>query len=98
VGNGGKAQSRFVSSGDGGLARDGIVIPREGAWNGGRLDDVLNGEKALEPRPLLVGVSSFGETGGRPGPCQLWPKGELVPLKYLLHSFVIVAEEAPWPP
>jgi hypothetical protein len=71
VGNGGKAQSRFVSSGEGGLARDGMVIPREGARNGDRPDDVLIGEKALEPRPLLAGVSSFGGTSGRPVHCQL---------------------------
>ena len=46
VGKGGKAQSRFISSGEGGLAREGIVMPREGARNGERPDDVLRGEKA----------------------------------------------------
>lgn len=45
-GHGGKAQSRLESSGEGGLAREGIVIPREGARNGERLADVLRGEKA----------------------------------------------------
>jgi hypothetical protein len=65
IGKGGNAQSRFVSSGDGGLARDGTVIPREGARRD-RPDDVLIGEKALEPRLLLAGVSSFGGTNGRP--------------------------------
>jgi hypothetical protein len=98
VGNGGKAQSRFVSSGDGGLARDGIVMPREGARNGDRPDDVLIGEKALEPRPLLAGVSSFGGTSGRPELCQSWPTSELVCLEYLSHSFAIVVEQALWRP
>jgi hypothetical protein len=74
VGNGGKAQSRFESSGDGGLARDGMVMPREGARNGDRPDDVLIGDMALEPRPLLAGVSSFGCTSGRPVDCQ-FPSG-----------------------
>lgn len=78
VGNGGKAQSRFVSSGDGGLARDGRVIPREGARKGDRPDDVLIGEKALEPRPLLAGVSSFGGINGRPVHCQYTSGSDLV--------------------
>jgi hypothetical protein len=94
VGKGGKAQSRFVSSGDGGLARDGMVIPREGARNGDRPDDVLIGEKALEPRLLLAGVSSFGGTNGRPVRCQFLSCSDLISVKYLLHLFVIVVEEA----
>ena len=49
-------------------------MPREGARKGDRPDDVLIGDMALEPRPLLVGVSSFGGTNGRPVDCQ-FPSG-----------------------
>jgi hypothetical protein len=98
VGNGGKAQSRFESSGDGGLARDGMVMPREGARNGDRPDDVLIGDMALEPRPLLAGVSSFGGTNGRPVDCQFPSGRDLVSSAYLLHSSVTVVVEELWRP
>jgi hypothetical protein len=89
VGNGGKAQSRFESSGDGGLARDGMVMPREGARNGDRPDDVLIGEIPLEPRLLLAGVSSFGGTNGRPVGLSvsigLWPDILCVPITFVCN-------------
>jgi hypothetical protein len=98
VGNGGKAQSRFESSGDGGLTRDGMVMPREGARNGDRPDDVLIGDMVLEPRPLLAGVSSFGGTNGRPVDCQ-FPSGcDLISSAHLLHSSVTVVVEGLWRP
>jgi hypothetical protein len=55
---------------------------------------VLIGEKALEPRPLLAGVSSFGGTNGRPVRCQFLSCSDLISVNYLLHLFVIVVEEA----
>ena len=88
-----------MSSGDGGLALEGTVVPREGARNGDRLDDdVLVGKKALEPLPLLVGVSSFGGTIGRPVRCQYLAGSEPTSIEYLLRPFVMVVEEALWLP
>lgn len=98
VGNGGKAQSRFESSGDGGLARDGMVMPREGPRNGDRPDDVLIGEIPLEPRPLLAGVSSFGGTNGRPIDCQFPSGRDRISSAYLSHSFVTVVVGWLWRP
>lgn len=64
MGNGGNAQSRFVSSGVGGLREPGIDGLRE-VGNGDRgPEDALTGE-AIELCPLLAGVTSPEKGGGR---------------------------------
>jgi len=64
IGNGGKAQSRFMSSGEGGRRGPGAVAFL-GAGQGDReMDDVLAGDR-MEPWPLLLaGVSSPWRKGG----------------------------------
>ena len=57
IGNGGNAQSRFVSSGEGGR-RGAAIAGFLCAFHGGlRADVALTGEP-MEPLPLLAGVSS----------------------------------------
>lgn len=57
IGNGGNAQSRFVSSGEGGLRETGTAGLR-GAFHGAfRADVALTGEP-IDPWPLLAGVNS----------------------------------------
>jgi hypothetical protein len=62
VGKGGKAQSRLVNSGEGGL-RGAAIAVFLGAFHGDRRPVALTGE-LMEPLPLLAGVSSPAKEGG----------------------------------
>jgi hypothetical protein len=61
VGKGGKAQSRLVSSGEGG-PRGAAIAVFLGAFHGDRRPVALTGE-LMEPLPLLAGVSSPAKEG-----------------------------------
>ena len=66
VGNGGKAQSRFVNSGEGGAKGNGLVWLLRGMRNGDlRPEDELIGDTSCDPLPLLAGVSWSGRRNGR---------------------------------
>ena len=68
VGKGGKAQSRFVNSGDGGRFPTGVVILREGMPKGDLWpEELLLGEIVISKElwPLLLGVSSPNKGGFR---------------------------------